>query len=96
MKNTSDFYKLLSQKFPQKEMQQKVLEKIAATVALGMRSLVVKNLDPRDEKAFEQVVEKEDDLGIFLFAQERVDNFEYKFQLLVDDISQTVSADLTS
>ena len=96
MKSTSGFYKLLSQKFPQKKMQQKVLEKIIATVALGMRALVVKNLDPRDKEAFEQVVEKEDDLGIFLFAQEKVDNFENHFQQLVDDIAQTVSADLTS
>ncbi len=91
---TTNFYQLLKQNLPEKNLQKEAMDKIASTVALGIRAEVLKNLKHDNKEEFEQIVNSNGDWGVFMFGMENIEGFEMKFKKIVDKVAKAALVDL--
>lgn len=74
-----------------KEEQLKFLQKLETTVALGLRSLILKNLKKEDLAEFEKVAQDGGDDELFIFARKHIPNFDEKYLGLMNQIYSKIS-----
>jgi len=74
----------LSTKFNSIPEEDKIrsLSKLQDTILLGIRALVVENLDPKDKEEFEKVASSGSDDDILLFGANHIPGFTQKLENL--------------
>lgn len=74
-----------------KEEQLKFLQRLESVVALGLRSLILKNLKNEDKAEFEKIAQDGGDDELFVFAKNHIPNFEEKYLELMNQIHQKIT-----
>lgn len=71
-------------KLPEED-RNRFLKDLEATIALGIRALVLANIEKEDREVFERVVEKGDD-AIVSYGESKIPDFSLKYFVLLDEI----------
>src|SRR3990167_6586820 len=61
------------------EKKEALFKKIRATLTLGLRALILKELNSNDKEEFEKIILEKGDDKLFLFGDAHIDNFNDKF-----------------
>lgn len=76
------------------EKRRGLFKKIRSTLTLGLRALILKNLNSNNKGEFEKIILEKGDDELFLFGHAHVVNFNDKFTHLIDEISESLSLKL--
>lgn len=82
-----DFDRFLSlvRNFPE-EKREKFMQKVETTVAMGVRAMVLANLEKKDKEDFERVIEDGGDAKILEFGFAKIPNFDKHLTTLLDKV----------
>ena len=87
----------LSEKFkalPETEKWQ-VLEKLNQTLVLGMRQLILDNLDPKEDKtAVQEIFKTGSDDDLFILGSKKIPGFNQKVESFINDVVKDFEQEL--
>ena len=76
-------------------MRKKTLfEETRIALTLGLRALILKDLNPKNKEKFEKILLKKGDDELFLFGQAHTTSFNNRFIHLTDEISEALVKNL--
>lgn len=68
------------------DKKDRFIEKVEATVAMGVRALVLANIEKKDKESFEKTVESDGDAKILEFGFEKIPQFEKHLDALLNKV----------